>query len=577
MMTLWWDRAPSARPTTALADHPASNIHPGDYAGPQVCKDCHSENYDAWSHHAHRWMNAVADETTVKGDFSPGAMIDYLGGTARFFRASQDQSYRMQLVRGPVRRNYQVNQTIGSRFFQYYVGKLIDGPDPPGSPAYSEDHVLPFGYWLDRQEWVPVVHVGDRGENPDGARDDPFAADASRNSFSPYFQCNSCHTTFPLGDQLIRSFWVIGRHAPHKLHWSMFDYVAAEHGNVLDGKKHPADFSNEDLEAVFYALGEFEAPDHAVTLGVSCEACHLGAKEHALASEELPSFFPLSPHLLSEAARIETGRTHDNVNWACGRCHTGNRPLYAGGMSTWNSTEYTDAMKGGCYSQLTCIHCHDPHRTIGPAWSRTAAEDDASCLACHDKFRAADALVGHTHHGRHSEGSHCMNCHMPRINEGLQNVVRTHTIHSPTKPEMIEANHPNACGLCHTDKPIDWTLGHLGAWYGRTYDQQQIAASYPHRDESAAVGWLKSDNEAVRLAATDAVARQQDTTALPALIGVLDDPYLLNRQFARVALEDWFSVRLADFGYRFYMTPAERRGPIERVRRELLDRAQKSE
>ena len=42
-----------------------------------------------------------------------------------------------------------------------------------------------------------------------------------------------------------------------------------------------------------------------------------------------------------------------------------------------------------------------------------------------------------------------MNCHMPRINEGLQEVVRTHTIFSPTNSAMIESNQMNACNQCH--------------------------------------------------------------------------------------------------------------------------------
>lgn len=579
-LTVWWDNAPQARPTTNLTGREGSNIHPEDYIGADACKECHRENYQAWSNHSHRWMNALADESTVRGDFESRATISYLGGTATFYRGeheepsreprggSREGGYRMLLERGSTRRLYRVNQTIGSRFFQYYVGQLIEGPEPPESAAYHVDHVLPFGYWLDREEWVPVVHVG-TDELPDGQRDDPFAADSSRLTFSPYYQCNSCHTTFPLGDQMSRSFWTIGRHAPLKLHWSMFDYVKESHPGLLQGKQHPADFSDQELAAVFYGMARFEAPDHAVALGVSCEACHLGAREHAEGQWERPSFFPHSPHLAAEASAVETGRTHDNVNWACGRCHTGDRPLYAGHMSTWNSTEYTDAMKGSCYSQLTCIDCHDPHETIGPEWSRTAAEDDASCLRCHQQYEPAEALAAHTHHPAGSEGSRCMNCHMPRINEGLQNVVRTHTIFSPTNREMIEANHPNACGLCHTDRPIDWTLGYLKAWYGKTYSQAQLAANYPQRDAPAVVGWLKSDHEAVRLAATDAVARQKDRSALPALIDVLDDPFLLNRQFARVALEDWLDVRLADFGYTFYMTPRERRPAVARVRREL--------
>ena len=165
-----------------------------------------------------------------------------------------------------------------------------------------------------------------------------------------------------------------------------------------------------------------------------------------------------------------------------------------------------------------------------------------------------------------------MNCHMPRLNEGLQDVVRTHAIFSPTKPEMIEANHLNACSICHVEKPIDWTLERLKEWYGAAFSEEKIAANYPHRRQSVVVGWLKSDNEAVRLAATDAMARSNDKSALPALIDVLDDPFLLNRQFARISLEKRFDIKLEAFGYRFYMTPGERRAPLARIRQRFLNR-----
>jgi hypothetical protein len=138
---------------------------------------------------------------------------------------------------------------------------------------------------------------------------------------------------------------------------------------------------------------------------------------------------------------------------------------------------------------------------------------------------------------------------------------------------MIEANHPNACNLCHTDRPIDWTLGRLKEWYGKAYDETKLAAAYHDRTKPAALGWLKSDNEAVRLVAADALTRAGDKKALPQLLGALDDPYLLNRQFAARGLEEMLGVRLSDYGYRFYMTAAERRGPLAELRRRLLHAA----
>jgi hypothetical protein len=324
------------------------------------------------------------------------------------------------------------------------------------------------------------------------------------------------------------------------------------------------------------SLDAIPASEHAVTLGISCESCHLGCREHAENPKVLPAFFPHSPHLRSGSPDEPTdlGRTHDKVNWACGRCHSCDRPQFAGGMSTWNSTEYSDAMRGSCYSQLKCTDCHDPHQAIGHKWSSTPAKDDARCIQCHQQYASDESQAAHSHHQPGSEGSRCMNCHMPRINEGLQDVVRTHTIFSPTNADMIHANHPNACNQCHTDKSIDWTIDYLEKWFDSKFDDRQLQKHYANRTQSAAWGWLQSKNEAVRKVAADALFRtkarwDQDTTIQDTLINALDDPYLLNRQFASRGFEDMLDVRLQDHGYRFYMTPAEREQPMAELRKAL--------
>jgi predicted CXXCH cytochrome family protein len=564
-LTVWWDALPPALQTRALRSGEESNVHPADYAGPDSCKGCHRGNYEAWSAHPHRWMNARADEATVKGDFGGRAGISYRGGRAEFVR--EGGKHLMRLERGGVRRAFEVTQTIGSRFFQYYVGRQVEGPEPPEHRFYREEHVLHFGWWLDREEWVPVVHIGP--EVADDERPDPFDPPESGIYYAEYASsCNSCHTTFPLGDQLARRTQLVGEHAPLRMHWSVAGYLREARPEALDSVSRV--MGRPDVPNPM--LG-WDAASHAVTLGVSCEACHLGARAHVESRGQVaPKFFPTSPHLFVEAPGPEpdVGRSHANVNWACGRCHTGTRPRFAAGMSTWNSVEYSDAMLGGCYPELRCIDCHNPHRAIGPKWSLTAEQDDALCLKCHPQLKPTGSRQRHTHHPAGSEGSRCMNCHMPRLNEGLQDVVRTHMIHSPTRADMIEANHPNACNLCHTDRPIDWTLRHLKEWYGKGYGERKVAAAYPQRGGPVAAGWLRSDNPAVRLVAIDAVARAGGPTALPHLIDALDDSHLVNRQFASRRLEERLNVRLPDLGYRFYMTRDERRGPLAEVRKRLV-------
>ncbi len=568
-LVLWWEKAPEA--LKRLASRPYSNIHPQDYVGPEACGECHAEQYESWSQHPHRWMNTEATTDTIKGDFSGEASISYLGGKATFYKTAED--YRMRLERGDVRRVYRISQTIGSRFFQYYVGVQIEGPPASTNPIDRVDHVLPFGYWLDEKEWVPVVHIDE--ELPDGKRADPYDGADHDDAFFPYYTCNHCHTTFPLGDMFIRHPRLLGRHTPMALHWYASRYLEQARPEVLAARA-VSDFKDADVGRMFANIEQMDARRYASTLGVSCEACHLGGRAHAEEKLEKPLFVPVSPNLLLESfgRRLSGGRTHANVNWVCGRCHSGNRPQYANGMSTWNSTEYSDAMLGACYSQLQCVDCHDPHTATGAKWSRSPDEDDELCLKCHsDTLGTPAARQAHTHHAGGSSGSRCMNCHMPRLNEGLQDLVRTHTIYSPTERSMIESNEPNACNMCHTDKSINWTLGYLADWYGASYAENLLAAKYPRRDEPAALGWLASDHEHVRLVAADVLARTDARWALPLLIGALDDKFLINRQFVARGLEKMLGIKLADHGYRFYMTPDERGGPIKRLLQMLTSKS----
>jgi predicted CXXCH cytochrome family protein len=561
-LTVWWDMLPDEVREQSVASGDGSNVRPADYVGPQTCQQCHAENYELWSKHPHRWMNALADSSTVKGDFSKEAAISYRGGRASFSR--EGSNFVMRLERGDLRRSYRITQTIGSRLFQYYVGRQTEGPEPKTHHFYSADHVLPFGYWLDQKEWVPIVHIGP--EVADSERPDPFTPPERGQYYAEYAtSCNSCHTTFPLADMFGRRTQQMGEHAPLPLHWSMRGYLSEAHPEMLNPHtgmvKQGKDGANP--------MHGWEASRYAATLGVSCEACHLGGREHVKSEGRVPPrFFPASPYLRVESKEESppSGRSHDNLNWACGRCHTGPRPRFAAGMSTWNSVEYADAMRGSCYSQLRCVDCHNPHRGIGPRWSGTADREDAVCLKCHQQFQAAEKRVQHTHHPMGSEGARCLNCHMPRINEGIHDVVRTHMIYSPTRADMIESNHPNACNLCHTDKPIDWTLRSLKEWYGKTYKEGQIADNYPKRDKPVGLGWLDSKHESVRLVAVEAMTRAGDRPALPRLLDALDDPYLVNRQFAYKGLHEMLNVRLADFGYRFYMTKDERRKPLGDLR-----------
>ena len=559
-----------------------SNIRRSDYAGPDACKECHQQNYEKWSRHSHRLMNALANDQTVKGDFSGQRLMNYLGGIVRF--QQQGTNRFMSFERGDHRRTYRITRTIGSRFTQYYIGLLTDGPEPADHAARTVDHVLPIGWWIDRQEWVPAVHIDPEG--PDGARWDGFA----KVSDIPYDgSCAVCHTTPAMGDWILNPNGVLrmGYYSHVPVAFDAKGYLEAERPDIatnLFAKPHLEESAKFKVLRAFRDQG---AVQHAVNLGISCENCHNGSLEHVRASDKnksslLPHFFPVSSNFVAQAANPAAvyRRNPETINFICARCHTGKRPYYASGMATWNSVEYSDAENGHCYIRkrnshpelqiLTCTACHDPHEPIGAKWSKTADEDDATCLKCHTKYQPETDRFRHTRHAGGTEGARCLNCHMPRITEGLQEVVRTHSVSSPNRRGMIESNQPNACNLCHLDKPIDWTIAWLSRWYKvdryASYDAKLLAANYPDRAGPVGLGWLKSPHEPTRLVAVDALARAKAKWALPSMLNALDDPYLLNRQFARIALEAWLGVRLADHGYQFFMMPEERKAPLEKIR-----------
>jgi hypothetical protein len=524
-------------------------------------------------------MNNWAKEENVRGDFSGDYTMHYLGGEATFYRSGE--SYRMALERDAVKREFEISRTIGSRFFQYYIGKLIAGPEPDDHPLRKVDHVLPLGYWMEPEEWVPIVNIGE--ETPDEGRLDPFVTPSS---IIYDKNCSACHTTRPVGDLLLYAGMMsrFDAYGPRVMHFSTEHYLTEEHPELLAHITSSPKLTQAQIIDTLSGGMELPAGDHAVNLGISCEGCHNGAAEHAKNEKELPSFFPRSPKLIMGGGSPDDiwGRNPINVNWVCSRCHAGGRNRYANGASTWNSTELSDAARGSCYNpvkaeamgmdHLTCVHCHNPHKAIGQKWSNTPAQDNASCVSCHKEFESPAAVTSHTHHAPTSTGSECMNCHMPKINEGLQDMVRTHMIFSPNDPKMLAGNQPNACNQCHVEKSVGWTLTHLNEWYGTVeIPKADLGGDQLDLDRAAVVNWLKNEHHGTRLVAADSLTKAKATWAFDEILEALDDPFLINRQFGARGLEKMTGVDARDFGYRFYMLKKERAEPLKKLRAELLN------
>ena len=271
---LWWRNVPDVIGDSSLvaessSGRPLSNIRRADYAGAEACEPCHAKNYAGWYQHAHRRMNALADTENVEGDFSGGARarIEYMGGVGTFFMAGD--AYRMELVKGDHRRLFDVSRTIGSRFLQYYVGRQLEGPEPTNDKLYRLEYVLPFGYWIDQRQWVPLVHVAGHGMEPD----DPYIQ-PPRKAYDP--TCSSCHTTPPAGN------WMIGQigaarveaHAPHPISMFASAYLAEEHPQIqarVMGRvgERISPFDPQGARLALAYVNSLPTRKYAVNLGIS--------------------------------------------------------------------------------------------------------------------------------------------------------------------------------------------------------------------------------------------------------------------------------------------------------------------
>lgn len=122
---------------------------------------------------------------------------------------------------------------------------------------------------------------------------------------------------------------------------------------------------------------------------------------------------------------------------------------------------------------------------------------------------------------------------MPRMVQGLSDVIRTHRISSPTDARMLELGAPNACNLCHLDRSLGWTLDELERGWGRALTlDDSWRRYYDGLDQPVGRAWLASETPQVRLVAVDAYARRRGRGAAPVLLDALLDPYAVNRMFA---------------------------------------------
>jgi predicted CXXCH cytochrome family protein len=536
-----------------------SNILRDDYAGSESCARCHADIHAAWRASPMHLMTQLPVGAAIRAPFAAEGGKAEAPSTFRF----KDDVARL-VERGGERfveltsahygdHRYRVTRVIGGRYREDYAGVEVGGGDP-------RELLLPVSYVFETRSFRLKGYSVLVGERP-GLRAGGVWSET----------CVFCHNTVPYFDALWGELagpgapgyqgTVVDRLLPRERRWrydvvgggegALADAVAAE-VRAVGGTPRAGD---DRRAALGHGIRELRArfgARHFVEIGIGCEACHGGSREHVADPRVHPDFAPRAAFL---EARPEAGgeiTRAEQVNRVCARCHQvlfsrypftwegetrrGPRP----GGSSITSGEARDFLLGGCARQMSCATCHDPHgedkRADLDRLATTAG--NAVCVRCHPQYAPAPALAAHAHHDPAGAGASCVACHMPKKNMGLgYALTRYHRIGLPDDPARVERDRPLECALCHVDKTVGELVGKMEAWWGRRYDRAALANLYGAVDARPLPATLvrgKAHEQAVAIAVLGDAGRKE---ALPAVARQLANPFPLVRYYARRAVD----------------------------------------
>jgi predicted CXXCH cytochrome family protein len=508
-------------------------------------------------------MTRLPEATQVRAPFD-GREFHFKDDVARFERVGSARFVRLRSAKNG-EHLYRVTKVIGGRYREDFAGLEVASTDP-GAPVLGDPRaelILPASFVYQSGAFRLKGYSVMVGERP-GMR-----AGGVWNQ-----TCIFCHNTIPYFDDLWGALHgpgappyqgeVVDRVLPlsKQLRYGIRDsgaLLAALDSEVARLGAVPGTIAragDDDARAglrraMLEARARFQ-PQHFVEVGVGCESCHGGSREHAQHPQHRPTFEPRAPFLDVRTPGAGAPSPAEWQNRACARCHQvlfsryartwegGARrsPTEAGG-SHITSGEARDFLLGGCAQAMACSTCHDPHgedRRDRLARLATPAGNGV-CTGCHGQFAAADALRAHAHHDPQGAGGACIACHMPRKNMGLgYALTRYHRIGSPTDTARVEGDRPLECVMCHAEKTVGSVLDDLKRLWGKSYDEAALRRLYGSRDENVLLATIARGYPHEQATAMAIAGERKFAPALPAIIGQShSNGYPLVRLYAGIA------------------------------------------
>jgi predicted CXXCH cytochrome family protein len=565
-----------AKPPTSLREPRAeqgtstvtSNVLFSDYAGSSHCAECHADVSLRFEQSPMHRMTRAIERADVHAPFD-GAQFHFKNDVATFRQLGGRKYVELRTATDGTR-VFRLTEVIGGRYREDFAGIEVTGTTSQDRPKHSRPRrlIMPISWLIASGEWRYKGYSVQVPERP-GLMAGPTWSRT----------CIFCHNTVPY---LSLAFDDLGQpgHAPYqgstpanllpaerRLDYRVLDRPAlraalADELERLGASQAASGLSNELEPMLKTAIHETRRRfdrEHLVELGIGCESCHGGSREHASDTSRLPSFVPKSRLFSVRTSAGELGRA-EAINHACARCHSVLFSRYAhtweGGArkkdargSTINSGEARDFLLGSCSRKMACTACHDPHAEDDRATLRALATPAGNrvCVGCHASLASEVALRNHSHHDPRGLGGSCVGCHMPLKNIGLGlELTRYHRIGSPTDSERVLRDRPLECALCHPNESVESLVGAMEGWWRRRYDRSALSRLYGD-DPSARVleATLARGLPHEQTVAIYHLGRSGNTEHAGALVEQLANDLPLARYFAREALTTLFGERPA--------------------------------
>lgn len=395
---------------TSCVQKDKNQVTEDGYSGSESCIQCHERFYELWAPSWHgKAMQPVNAGFVEEYQLPESEKINLEGKTYQMIY--EDSSLVMLEQRdNELLKKFIVEYSLGGKNVFTFLTPLEKG----------KLQTIPLAYDVNRQKWFnypesAVRHFGDTGEQDEALpwRDRMYAFNTA---------CYNCHVSqvssnYNLETDSYHTTW-----KESGINCETCHGPSAEHVRVCLEAEEKGE-EPEDLKII--VTSTFSPEEH----NSSCAVCH--AKGSAITK----NYVPPEPY-------------YDHFNLAT----LEDPDFYPDGRDLGENYTMTGWEMNPCTaeSDLHCVTCH-----TSSGRNRFAENPNGACTSCH-QGKTGGGLVAHTMHKADSEGSLCVNCHVP-TREFVGHFLRSdHSFRPPMPEATIKFGSPNACNQCHDDKSPKW-------------------------------------------------------------------------------------------------------------------------